>query len=48
MRATFGLSSLGALGVKSAFGPSVCTSVFGVGKVNRVVVQEAKWYRERC
>ncbi|MBI1269480.1 hypothetical protein GC174_03515 [bacterium] len=43
MRATFGLSSLGALGVKSAFGPSVCTSVFGVGKVeDRVVVKDGK------
>ena len=31
--ATFGLSSLGALGINVAFGPSVCTSVFGVGAV---------------
>lgn len=31
--ATFGLSSLGALGVKTVIGPSVCTSVFGVGAV---------------
>ncbi len=31
--ATFGLSSLGAMGVKTVIGPSVCTSVFGVGAV---------------
>ncbi len=33
MGATFGLSSLGALGVRSVCGPSVCTSVFGLGAV---------------
>jgi len=43
MRATFGLSSLGAPGVRSVWGPSVCTSVFGVGAVEeRVVVEEGK------
>lgn len=43
MRATFGLSSLGALGVRSVFGPSVCTSVFGVGAVeDRVIVESGK------
>lgn len=41
MRATFGLSSLGALGITVACGPSVCTSVFGVGAVEkRAVVDE--------
>jgi pyruvate/2-oxoglutarate dehydrogenase complex dihydrolipoamide acyltransferase (E2) component len=40
MKATFGLSSLGALGVSFVCGPSVCTSVFGVGEVEeRVVVR---------
>ena len=40
MKATFGLSSLGALGVKLVCGPSVCTSVFGVGKIeDRVIVE---------
>lgn len=39
--ATFGLTSLGALGIPMACGPSVCTSVFGVGAVsNRVVVRD--------
>ncbi|CAN5638749.1 hypothetical protein BH10CYA1_BH10CYA1_13430 [soil metagenome] len=33
MAATFGLSSLGALGVVVACGPSVSTSVFGIGAV---------------
>lgn len=43
MRATFGLSSLGALGITAACGPSVCTSVFGVGAVEqRVVVVDDK------
>lgn len=42
MRATFGLSSLGALGITAACGPSVCTSVFGVGVVEpRVVADES-------
>lgn len=40
MRSTFGLSSLGALGIKSVCGPSVCTSVFGVGAIeSRAVVK---------
>jgi hypothetical protein len=38
MGATFGLSSLGALGAEVAFGPSVCTSVFGVGAVREHAV----------
>lgn len=38
MKATFGLSSLGALGVSIACGPSVCTSVFGVGAVQKRAV----------
>jgi pyruvate/2-oxoglutarate dehydrogenase complex dihydrolipoamide acyltransferase (E2) component len=38
MKATFGLSSLGSLGVSTAFGPSVCTSVFGVGAVQKRAV----------
>lgn len=43
MAATFGLSSLGALGADVAFGPSVCTAVFGVGAVaDRAVVREGK------
>ena len=43
MGATFGFSSLGSLGVSAATGPSVCTSVFGVGAlVNRAVVKENK------
>lgn len=37
-KATFGLSSLGALGINIACGPSVCTSVFGVGKVEERAV----------
>lgn len=41
MRATFGLSSLGSLGVKMVCGPSVCTCVFGVGAVeDRVIVED--------
>lgn len=41
MSATFGLSSLGALGIDVVFGPSVCTSVFGVGEVaDQAVVRE--------
>lgn len=40
MRATFGLSNLGSLGMTACFGPSVCTSVFGVGAVaDRVIVR---------
>lgn len=43
MPATFGFSSLGALGIDVVFGPSVCTSVFGVGQVSeRAVVQDAQ------
>lgn len=43
MRATFGVSSLGALGVGSVFGPSVCTCVFGVGAVeDRAVVKHGR------
>ncbi|MBZ0186452.1 MAG: 2-oxo acid dehydrogenase subunit E2 [Candidatus Obscuribacterales bacterium] len=43
MAATFGLSSLGALGVSAVCGPSVCTCVFGVGEVkDRVVVEGGK------
>lgn len=38
MGATFGLSSLGALGVSSVCGPSVCTAVFGVGAAQDQVV----------
>lgn len=38
MRATFGLSSLGSLGVAFVCGPSVCTSVFGVGAIESKVV----------
>ncbi len=37
MRATFGVSSLGALGVAMCYGPSVCSSVFGVGVVEKRV-----------
>ncbi|MBX9666268.1 MAG: 2-oxo acid dehydrogenase subunit E2 [Candidatus Obscuribacterales bacterium] len=41
--ATFGLSSLGALGVEMVLGPSVCTSVFGLGLVeSRPVVRNGK------
>lgn len=41
MRSTFGLSNLGSLGATACFGPSVCTSVFGVGAItNRVMTQE--------
>ena len=43
MKATFGVSSLGALGVSLVCGPSVCTSVFGVGEVEeRVVVRNGE------
>ncbi|MBX9695752.1 MAG: 2-oxo acid dehydrogenase subunit E2 [Cyanobacteria bacterium] len=43
MGATFGLSSLGALGVTAVFGPSVCTCVFGVGAIEqRVVARNGK------
>lgn len=42
MRATFGFSSLGALGVNSVSGPSVCTSVFGVGTIKDTVVVRDK------
>jgi pyruvate dehydrogenase E2 component (dihydrolipoamide acetyltransferase) len=43
MPATFGFSSLGALGIDVVFGPSVCTSVFGVGQVSeRAVVQDTQ------
>ncbi len=38
MGATFGLSSLGALGVGAVAGPAVCTSVFGVGAVTECAV----------
>lgn len=38
MGSTFGLSSLGALGIKSVCGPSVCTSVFGVGAIEASAV----------
>jgi len=42
-KATFGLSSLGALGITVACGPSVCTSVFGVGRVEeRPVVADGE------
>jgi hypothetical protein len=38
MASTFGLSNLGSIGITACFGPSVCTSVFGVGGVaDRVV-----------
>jgi len=40
MKATFGLSSLGALGAGIACGPSVCTSTFGVGAVEERVVAD--------
>lgn len=41
--ATFGLSSLGAIGVGTVIGPSVCTSVFGVGEVElRPVVRDGE------
>lgn len=36
--ATFGLNSLGALGVMALAGPSACTSVFGVGAVTQLAV----------
>lgn len=40
MKSTFGLSNLGSLGAKACFGPSVCTSVFGVGAImDRVMVR---------
>ena len=40
-QATFGFSSLGALGADVVFGPSVCTSVFGVGAVrDQAVVRD--------
>lgn len=43
MGATFGLSSLGALGVSSVCGPSVCTAVFGVGAAeNQLVVRNGE------
>jgi hypothetical protein len=43
MKATFGLSSLGALGVNSVCGPTVCTAVFGVGNVeDRAVVKDGQ------
>lgn len=43
MRSTFGMSSLGALGIKSVCGPSVCTSVFGVGAIEpRAVVKHGE------
>ncbi|MGD9679835.1 MAG: 2-oxo acid dehydrogenase subunit E2 [Candidatus Obscuribacterales bacterium] len=38
MGATFGLSSLGALGIDSVCGPSVCTCVFGIGQLVEQVV----------
>ncbi len=38
MRSTFGLSSLGALGVGGAAGPAVCTVVFGIGAIEERVV----------
>jgi len=41
MRSTFGLSNLGSLGASACFGPSVCTSVFGVGAItDRVMAQD--------
>ncbi|MBK9145545.1 MAG: 2-oxo acid dehydrogenase subunit E2 [Candidatus Melainabacteria bacterium] len=41
MGATFGLSSLGALGIDSVCGPSVCTCVFGIGQlVEKVVAKD--------
>jgi pyruvate/2-oxoglutarate dehydrogenase complex dihydrolipoamide acyltransferase (E2) component len=43
MSATFGLSSLGKLGVKAMIPPCVSTSTFGVGEVEeRAVVKEGK------
>ncbi len=43
MKSTFGISSLGSLGVRACYGPSVCTCVFGVGVVEpRVVVREGE------
>lgn len=43
MGATFGLSSLGALGVNFICGPSVCTAVFGVGAAeDRLVVRNGE------
>ncbi|MGH9552336.1 MAG: 2-oxo acid dehydrogenase subunit E2, partial [Terriglobales bacterium] len=33
MAATFGLSNLGSVGTTACFGPSVCSAVFGVGRV---------------
>jgi pyruvate/2-oxoglutarate dehydrogenase complex dihydrolipoamide acyltransferase (E2) component len=39
--ATFGLSSLGKLGVQAAMGPCICTSTFGIGSVeNRAKVHQ--------
>jgi pyruvate/2-oxoglutarate dehydrogenase complex dihydrolipoamide acyltransferase (E2) component len=41
--ATFGLSSLGKYGVKAATGPCVCTTTFGVGRIEeRPVVENEK------
>lgn len=41
MRSTFGLSNLGSLGATACFGPSVCTSVFGVGAImDRVMARD--------
>ncbi|MBX9667322.1 MAG: 2-oxo acid dehydrogenase subunit E2 [Candidatus Obscuribacterales bacterium] len=41
--ATFGLSSLGALGVEMILGPSICTSIFALGAVEpRPVVRAGK------
>ncbi len=41
MKSTFGLSNLGALGASACFGPSVCTSVFGVGAItDRVMARD--------
>lgn len=38
MKATFGVSSLGSLGVNLVCGPSVSTSVFGVGQIEEKVI----------
>lgn len=43
MPATFGLTSLGKFGIEELFGPTVCTSTFGIGEVqDRVVVRDGK------
>ena len=37
MKSTFGLSSLGSLGVQAVIGPAVCPAVFGIGAIEPAI-----------